>query len=72
MILAPDTPSGCPIAIAPPFGLTLGSLSSRPKLLVTASACAANASFNSIISISSRERFSLLIASELLLPILSP
>ena len=51
-ILVPLTPSGCPIAIDPPFGLILGSSSFNPHSLIHASAWAEKASFNSIISIS--------------------
>ena len=39
---APEAPIGCPMAIAPPFTLTL--LVSQPISLLTAQACAANAS----------------------------
>ena len=34
--LAPVIPNGCPMAIAPPFGLILGSLSSKFMALVQA------------------------------------
>ncbi len=54
---APLAPSGCPSAIAPPFGLTRASSSASPWSRVTASACAANASFNSITAISSSLSF---------------
>ena len=45
---APDAPIGWPIAIAPPFTFTL--LVSQPMSLLTAQACAANASLASIRS----------------------
>ncbi len=44
---APDMPSGCPSAIAPPFGFTCAAASSSPSSRRQASACAANASFSS-------------------------
>src|SRR5258705_13916718 len=47
-------PSGCPSAIAPPFTLTFSG--SNPNVLITASDWAANASFNSITSISASVR----------------
>ncbi len=46
--IAPVAPSGWPRAIAPPIGFTLAG--SRPRSPITASACAANASFSSIQS----------------------
>ena len=46
--IAPVAPSGWPSAIAPPIGLTLAG--SRPRSPITASACAAKASFSSIQS----------------------
>ncbi|KAG1487946.1 hypothetical protein G6F52_014065 [Rhizopus delemar] len=46
--IAPVAPSGWPRAIAPPSGLTL--LGSRPQSRITASDCAAKASFSSIQS----------------------
>src|SRR6478735_5093847 len=45
---APDAPTGWPIAIAPPLTLTLPV--SQPRSLLTAQACAANASLASIKS----------------------
>src|ERR1035438_9256040 len=48
--LAPVHPRGCPNAIAPPFGFTFSG--SSPASLITASDCAAKASFNSITSMS--------------------
>src|SRR3954447_13086385 len=45
---APDAPIGWPSAIAPPFTLTFEV--SQPRSLLTAQACAANASFASIRS----------------------
>jgi hypothetical protein len=48
---APVHPSGCPSAIAPPFTFTFAG--SIPSTLITASACAANASFSSIRPMSS-------------------
>src|SRR4029077_2763180 len=51
---APLIPSGCPIAIAPPFTFTL--LSSRPSSRTTASDCDAKASFSSTRSSSSTPR----------------
>src|SRR6201995_4677962 len=48
---APDAPIGWPIAIAPPLTLTLPV--SQPRSLLTAQACAANASLASIRSRSS-------------------
>src|SRR5438128_2070769 len=48
--MAPVAPTGWPSAMAPPFGLTFsGSISSSR---ITATACAANASFNSMRSMS--------------------
>src|SRR5215213_9775721 len=47
---APVQPSGWPRAIAPPLTLTFSG--SSPNVLITASDCAANASFNSITSMS--------------------
>ena len=47
---APLMPNGWPSAIAPPRGLTRGSLSARPSSLVHASTWAAKASLNSKIS----------------------
>ena len=47
-------PSGCPSAIAPPFGLTFSASSSMPRSRSTASPCAANASLSSMTSILSR------------------
>ncbi|KGX62712.1 hypothetical protein Y025_6322 [Burkholderia pseudomallei TSV32] len=47
---APDAPSGCPSAIAPPFGFTRASSSATPSSRSTASPCDANASFSSITS----------------------
>ncbi len=52
--IAPVAPTGWPSAMAPPFGFTLAG--SRPSPLVTASACAAKASFDSITSKSSTVR----------------
>ena len=49
-ILAPVTPNGCPIAIEPPFGFNLGSLSANPHARVHAKAWAAKASLSSITS----------------------
>ena len=48
--IAPVAPSGWPSAIAPPIGLTLAA--SSPTVSITASACAAKASFSSIQSMS--------------------
>ena len=48
--LAPVHPSGCPSAIAPPLGLTRSG--SSPASRITANDWAANASFNSMTSIS--------------------
>jgi hypothetical protein len=48
--IAPVAPSGWPSAMAPPIGLTLDG--SSPSVLITASDCAANASFSSIQSMS--------------------
>ncbi len=48
---APLIPSGWPSAIAPPLGLTRGSLSLSPSSRRHAIACAANASLSSITSI---------------------
>ena len=47
--MAPDAPTGCPRAIAPPFGLVIAG--SKFNSLATAQAWAANASFDSIQSI---------------------
>ena len=47
----PVQPSGCPSAIAPPFTFTISGFS--PNSFITATACDANASFNSICSMSS-------------------
>src|ERR1051326_4861786 len=47
----PEAPIGCPMAIAPPLTLTLAG--SQPRSLLTAQACAANASFASTRSRSS-------------------
>ena len=47
---APDMPSGWPMAIAPPFGLTCSASSGRPSARMQASACAAKASLSSITS----------------------
>ena len=49
--IAPVAPKGCPKAIAPPNGLTLAG--SSCSSCMTATACAANASFNSIQSMAS-------------------
>ena len=43
-------PSGCPSAMAPPFGLTCAASSGRPSRRSTASACEAKASLSSITS----------------------
>ena len=51
---APLAPSGCPSAIAPPFGLTCSASSGRPSSRRTATDCAANASFSSTTSTSAR------------------
>ena len=59
MIRAPLIPRGCPSAIAPPFGLTFSLSSGKPNSRVTASACAAKASFNSKRSMFFTERFNL-------------
>src|SRR5476651_15889 len=48
---APEAPIGWPMAMAPPLTLTLDV--SQPRSLLTAQACAANASFASIRSRSS-------------------
>ena len=50
--LAPVHPSGCPKAMAPPLGFTRSG--SSPASWITASDCAAKASFNSITSMSSK------------------
>mmetsp|Transcript_86937 Transcript_86937/g.106621 ORF Transcript_86937/g.106621 Transcript_86937/m.106621 type:complete len:214 (-) Transcript_86937:37-678(-) len=50
VILAPVIPNGCPIAIAPPFTLTLSIV--NPNFLTQYTACDANASFISNKSIS--------------------
>ena len=50
-ILAPEQPSGCPMAIAPP--LTLTRSGSALSSSTTATDCAANASLTSIRSTSS-------------------
>ena len=50
---APEHPTGWPSAIAPPLGLVFSMLKFRP--LATASACAANASLDSITSMSSTD-----------------
>mmetsp|Transcript_39174 Transcript_39174/g.101311 ORF Transcript_39174/g.101311 Transcript_39174/m.101311 type:complete len:288 (+) Transcript_39174:65-928(+) len=47
-IRQPDAPIGCPIAMAPPFTLTFAG--SQPISLFTARACAAKASFASMMS----------------------
>ncbi len=44
-------PSGCPSAIAPPFTFSVSIF--NPASRITASACTANASFNSITPMSS-------------------
>ena len=49
--MAPVAPSGWPSAMAPPIGLTLAL--SSPSVLMTASDCAAKASFSSYQSICS-------------------
>ena len=46
--MAPVAPSGWPSAMAPPMGLTLAG--SSPRVFITASDCAAKASFSSIQS----------------------
>src|SRR5690606_3187985 len=43
---APLIPSGCPRAIAPPYGLTCSASSGRPSSRKQASDCAANASLS--------------------------
>src|SRR5665213_488777 len=48
---APLAPSGWPIAIAPPLGLTRSSSSASPSSRITANTCAANASLSSMASI---------------------
>ena len=52
--IAPVAPTGWPSAIAPPFGFTRAA--SSPKALLTAKACAAKASLDSITSKSSTVR----------------
>src|SRR5437899_3313871 len=47
----PLAPSGWPMAIAPPLGLTCGASSGIPRSRRTASACEAKASFSSMTSI---------------------
>ena len=47
---APLAPKGCPRAIAPPLGFTCVASSGIPNSRSTASACDANASFNSTTS----------------------
>ena len=54
VITEPVAATGWPSAIAPPFGFTLAGSSSRS--FITASDCAANASFSSITSTSSSDR----------------
>ena len=53
---APLMPSGWPSAIAPPFGFTFSLSSGKSNDRVTASACAAKASFNSSRSISAMDK----------------
>ncbi len=50
--IAPVAPSGWPRAIAPPIGFTFAG--SSPRLLITASDCAAKASLSSIQPMSAR------------------
>ena len=50
--MAPVAPSGWPSAIAPPIGLTTSGF--RPRVLITANAWAAKASFSSIQPMSAR------------------
>ena len=54
IIIEPVAPTGCPKAIAPPLTFTISS--SKPNSLLTAHACAANASFDSTKSKNTIER----------------
>ena len=53
---APDAPSGCPTAMAPPLGLRRSSSSASPSCLQQPSTWVANASLISITSICARVR----------------